>query len=407
MIALVNPVSSGVFLAAALRERGEECVLVYEEHFATGAGNGGPGQRVVHRDVRGTARLLRGLRARHVVPGSEAGVDLAHRLAEYLDLPRNDDATALARRDKARMVRTLGDAGLQVPRQALVTTGEDLVRALDQVGLPVVVKPLASSGSDGCRICRTEREAVEHFTAIYRHPNLIGAVNEAVLVGEYLAGTQYVVATVSLDGQHHLHELSRGCVDERGGTPTRRYTISCHRLGSEERRVVAYVLACLDALGIRRGAANTDVRLTEAGPRIIEVNARLLGPTLHPDPYFSAFRSSQQHLLVESMLAPADFRRRLRLAHTPPNVMGKAFLHSFGSGVLRGIPGLEAVRRLPGFHSVTSLPEVGSTVMDHALTTGTTGIVYFVHKDESVVQRSLDALISIENAGALFDLAAV
>ncbi|GAA2232810.1 ATP-grasp domain-containing protein [Streptomyces nogalater] len=407
MIALVNPVSSGVFLSAAFRERGEECLLVYDGHFAAAAEDGGPGRRVIHRDVHSTARLLRDLRVRHVVPGSEAGVDLAHRLAEHLDLPRNDDATASARCDKARMVKALDDAGIEVPRQALVTAREDLPGALDHVGLPVVAKPPGSSGSDGCRICRTEQEAAEHFRAIHHRSNLLGTVNEAVLVQEYLPGSQYLVATVSLDGQHCLYELSRSCVDERGGTPTRRYTISCHRLGPEEHRVLAYVYACLDALGIRRGAANTDVRLTQAGPRIIEVNARILGPTLDPDPYFKAFGSSQQHLLVESLLAPADFRRRLPVGYTPPNVMGKAFLRSFGSGVLRGIPGLEAVRRLPGFHSVTSLPEVGTTIKDHALTTGSTGIVYFVHEDEPVVRKSLAVLVSMEDAGALFDIAAV
>ncbi|MEV7104160.1 ATP-grasp domain-containing protein [Streptomyces atroolivaceus] len=304
------------------------------------------------------------------------------------------------------MVSALRDQGLQVPRQALVATGDDLVRALDHVGLPVVVKPSASSGSDGCRICHTEREAVEHFMAIHRCTNLLGTVNEAVLVQEYLPGTQYVVATVSMDGQHHLHELSRSCVDERGGTPTRRHTISHRRLGPEERPVIAYVYACLDALGIRHGAANTDVRLTGAGPRIIEVNARILGPTLDPDPYFNAYGSSHQHLLIESTLAPADFRRRLRLEYAPPNVMGKAFLRSVESGVLRGIPGLEAVRRLPGFHSATSLPEVGSTVSDQTLTTGSTGIVYFIHEDESLVEKSLDVLLSMENAGGLFDVAA-
>ncbi|MFF5107159.1 ATP-grasp domain-containing protein [Streptomyces sp. NPDC000134] len=305
------------------------------------------------------------------------------------------------------MVNALHDAGLPVPRQALVTAVDDLPGALDHVGLPVVAKPPASSGSDGCRICHTEQEAAEHFTAIHRRPNLLGAVNEAVLVQEYLPGTQYLVSTVSMDGQHHLYELSRSRVDEHGGTPTRRHTISRRRPGPEERGIIAYVWACLDALGIRSGAANTDVRLTEDGPRIIEVNARVLGPTLDPDPYFIAFGSSQQHLLVDSMLAPADFRRRLRAGYTPPNVMGKAFPRSFGSGVLRGIPGLEAVRRLPGFHSVTSLPEIGSTVEDHALTTGATGIVYFVHEDEPVVEKSLAVLMGMEDAGALFDIAAV
>lgn len=406
MIALVNPVSSGVFLSAAIQERGEECLLVYDGHYAAAAEDGGPCRRVVNRDPHSTARLLHDLRVRHVVPGSEAGVDLAHRLAEHLGLPRNDDATASARSDKARMLSALDDAGLPVPRQTLVATGDDLPGAVEHVGLPVVAKPPASSGSDGCRICRTEGEAAEQFTAIHRRPNLLGTVNEAVLLQEYLPGTQYIVSTVSMDGRHHLQELSRSRIDERDGMPMRRHTISCRRLGSGERSVIAYVWACLDALGIRRGAANTDVRLTPAGPRIIEVNARILGPTLDPDPYFVAFGSSQQHLLVESMLAPADFRRRLGLEYTPPNVMGKAFLRSFDSGVLCGMPGLEAVRRLPGFHSVTSLPEVGSRVSDHALTTGTTGIVYFVHEDEPVVEKSLAVLVSMEDAGTLFDVSA-
>lgn len=70
MIALVNPISRGVFLSAAIRERGEECALVYDGHFAAAAEDGGPGRRVVHRDVHSTARVLRGCVSGTSFPGA-------------------------------------------------------------------------------------------------------------------------------------------------------------------------------------------------------------------------------------------------------------------------------------------------------------------------------------------------
>ncbi|WP_221348560.1 ATP-grasp domain-containing protein [Streptomyces beigongshangae] len=403
MIALVDPLSSGVFLSSALRERGQECMHLYGKRFSrTARSDASAPVLIMSGTTADTVAALRDRDIRHVVPGSEFGVAAAHDLAAALNLPRNEDGTAAARRDKALMGEALRRAGMPGAGQATVETVDDLTGALRRLGLPVVVKPSQSSGSDGCRVCWSETAAVTHFRDIHRRMNLVGLPNDRIFVQEYLPGEQYVVTTVSLDGRHVVCEVARNVIEELDGLPVRRYNVSCPTLGAAERDVVSYTLGCLDALGIRHGAANADVRLTGDGPRLVEVNARILGPVLHPDPYFAAFGGSQQHLLAESLDDPASFRARSSLAYAPPQVMGKAFVRCWESGVLTAVPGLSSVRRLPGFHSARGLPRVGRAIRQSTLTKGRTGIVYFVHPQESVVRRSLEALREMEDERTLF-----
>ncbi|KOU33449.1 hypothetical protein [Streptomyces sp. WM6378] len=130
---------------------------------------------------------------------------------------------------------------------------------------------------------------------------------------------------------------------------------------------------------------------------------------LHPDPYFAAFGNSQQHVLAESLDDPSSFKARLSDAYAPPQVMGKAFVRCRESGVLTAVPGLSSVRRLPGFHSAQGLPYVGQPIQKSTLTKGKTGIVYFVHPEESVVRpeesvvrQSLEVPSRLEDEAALF-----
>lgn len=403
MIALVDPLSSGVFLSSALRERGQACVHLYEKRFSkTARSDASAPVLIASENMADTVAALRHRGIQHILPASEFGVALAHDLAAALGLARNEDDTAAARRDKALMGEALRKAGVPCAGQAAVGTVEDLTRALRHLGFPVVVKPSQSSGSDGCRVCWTETEAVTHFLDIHQQMNLVGLPNDRTLVQQYLQGEQYVVTTVSLDGQHVVCEVARNVIAELDGLPVRRYNVSCPSLGAAEREVVSYTLACLDALGIRNGAANADVRFTPDGPRLIEVNARILGPVLHPDPYFAAFGNSQQHLLAESLDDPASFKARFSDAYAPPQVMGKAFVRCWESGILAAVPGLSSVRRLPGFHSVQGLPYVGQPIQKSTLTKGKTGIVYFVHPEESVVRQSLEVLSRLEDEAGLF-----
>lgn len=402
MIVLVNPVSSGAALAAAFDEGGSTHLRLYTSEFAPDR----VGERVlVHRDLDTTVDRLSGFGVRHVVAASEFGVALADELAQRLRVGGNDPRTAAARRDKFLMSQVLRRAGVPVGRSSLVGSRDELDAELAGMAFPVVVKPVNGAGSDGCRVCRDHSEAVRALGATLGVRNLMGLPNDALLVQEYLRGPQLIVNTVSQGGRHLLADYYRCRIDEPDGAPVYRHIVSPGSLDDDDEEIVAYVGRCLDALGVGEGAAHTEVRRTEAGPRVVEVNSRVMGPCLAPDPYFAALGFTHQHLTAERYLAPDRFATRFGSSYRPRRLLAKVFLRAHREGVITGIPGLPVLRDLPGMHTIVGLPAVGTRVRDRLLTTGACGIAFLVADEEAQLTRSLDLLHGLEDTGGLYAVA--
>lgn len=404
MIALVNPVSTGTELSAAFREEGAPCVHVYtEDQRAAHAADSSAPRLMHHGDPERTAQHLSRMGVRTVVPASEYGVTLADELAELLGSPHQLPELRAARRDKFLMAEALRAAGLPHARSVTVTDEAELERVLAGWDhYPLVVKPLDSAGSDGCTVCPDRSAALTAFREVTGARNLMGATNDRVLVQECLEGTQYIVNTVSLGGRHLLTELYGERIDRIDGAPVLRHAVSRTEAAGEERALVDYVLACLDTLGVREGAAHTEVMLTARGPRLVEVNSRIMGPCLAPDPYHAAFGYSHQHLTVERYLRPAEFERRFELPYGPARTVAKLFLRPHRDGVLESVDGLRVLRRMPGFHSVARLPRAGEPLRDRTLTTGECGIAFLVHEDGELLASVLEMVHGMEDAGDFF-----
>ncbi|AXI76791.1 ATP-grasp domain-containing protein [Peterkaempfera bronchialis] len=406
MFVLVNPVSTGKALATAFREEGAECLHLYDASLRHAYDADSSPHTMVHEDLAKTLGVLKGLRPTAVIAASEYGVLLADALAAKLGLPHHRPEQAAARRDKELMVRALEQAGVPAARTGSVRDEAELIELLARWGgHPVMVKPRDSAGSDGCTISPDRETALAAFRAIVDRRNLMGEVNHDVLVQEFLTGTQYIVNTVSIGGRHLVSEVYAERIDHIDGAPVLRHIISRPQLDAAEAELVAYVLKCLDALGIQEGAAHTEVMLTPAGPRLVEVNSRVMGPSLAPDPYHAAFGYSHQHLVVERFLRPEEFALRLELPYTAARTVAKVFLRSDRPGVLLAVDGARILRRLPGFHSIDRLPAIGQPILDRYLTTGASGIAYLVHEDKHLLLNSLGVIHDLEDSGALYRLA--
>ncbi|MFJ2111365.1 MULTISPECIES: ATP-grasp domain-containing protein [unclassified Streptomyces] len=403
MFILVDPVSTGRTLAEAFREEGAECLHLYDASLRAAYDADDSPRTMVHENLAKTLEVLGALPVTAVIAASEYGVLLADELAAALGLPHHRPELAAARRDKELMVRALERAGVPSARTAPVRTEDELDRVLsDWDSYPVMIKPRNSAGSDGCVISRDRHTALRAFRDIVDRRNLMGEVNEDVLVQEFLAGTQYIVNTVSLEGRHLVSDVYAERIDHVDGAPVLRHIISRPLLEPAEAGLVDYVLECLDALGIREGAAHTEVMLTPSGPRLVEVNSRVMGPSLAPDAYHAAFGYSHQHLVAERFLRPDEFARRLELPYAATRTMAKIFLRPHRSGVLRSVDGARVLRRMPGFHSIDRLPVVGEAVKDRYLTTGAGGIAYLVHEDEELLLSSLGFIHSLEDTGGFY-----
>ncbi len=108
-------------------------------------------------------------------------------LLDLLNLPYVGSgvlASALAM-NKALSKELFRNAGLTVPREMILSQGEDvnLHGLFSSLGKPVVIKPIAEGSSIGLKICDTVEEAAEAIRDTF-------AMGQGVIVEEYVRGTE-------------------------------------------------------------------------------------------------------------------------------------------------------------------------------------------------------------------------
>lgn len=220
---------------------------------------------------------LRTGRPSGILTFSEPMLAATSRLAGELGLPHHDErvVTALTRKDVQRSA--LREAGVDDTVAVRLTDPADWDEAIARTGLPAVVKP-------ACGVASRNTVLV---TDAARDRALVGRIlaeEGVVVVEEYLAGAavrepwgDYVsVETVVARGEvRHLAVTGK----LRLAPPFR----ECGQFwpanlpADTHREVRALADGAIKALGVTTGILHTEMKLTSAGPRIIEVNGRVGG----------------------------------------------------------------------------------------------------------------------------------
>ena len=116
---------------------------------------------------------------------ADSAVPAVAAIAEELGLPGIGVETAHLMTHKVAMRRRLADAGVPQPRFAALRTLAERHRALDEVGLPAVLKPADSGGQRGVfRI-----ESMDDIEAHLHEALIISPTGEAILE-EFVEGTE-------------------------------------------------------------------------------------------------------------------------------------------------------------------------------------------------------------------------
>lgn len=118
---------------------------------------------------------------------------------DALGIPGMGIEAATAFRDKNRMKDLLGKAGLPVARQARVRDADDVRRFVEQVGYPVVLKPLAGLGTkDTMRVSSDEE--------LYAALNVLLPTRERPVQAEqFVSGEERTFETVTIAGEPVWH----------------------------------------------------------------------------------------------------------------------------------------------------------------------------------------------------------
>jgi biotin carboxylase len=188
--------------------------------------------------------------------------------AEYFGLPRKNWQAAYRVKNKAEMRAQLQRSGVDMLWHAVVCHPQRLAEVVEQVPFPCIVKPREGVASLQVSLCRDRAELEERCRELWAEQP-----GYALLLEEYIEGPLYTLETLG-DGKT-LRVLGGFKVEL--SPPPHFIELEAHWGTGLPQSVENRVVEMIHALGVGFGACHSEFVLTEAGPRLIEVNYRCIG----------------------------------------------------------------------------------------------------------------------------------
>jgi len=184
--------------------------------------------------------------------------------------------------DKAAMQDQLRKCGVPAAAQTKSGDLQDLlIWAREWNKWPLVAKPSGGVGSEGIFFCRSESDIARAHEEIIGATNPKGIVNSAVALQEFLVGEEYIVDCISHDGKHICvaiwYQGKRRDLPWNSTSIITTYNKLLEPAGDVQDRLVDYTFQMLNAVGFKHGPSHNEIMMTERGPILIEINARMHG----------------------------------------------------------------------------------------------------------------------------------
>ena len=241
---------------------------------------------VAGRSASAVAESLRDDTLDGVIAFTDTQLRLAATISQVLGLPGNPPDVVDALLDKVTQRIRLAEGGVTVPRFVRIATGTTLDEAIDlaeSVGFPLVVKPARGTASRDVFPIADSGSLKSCFGAILGGDLHLteGYLAEAWLKDAESRQWPFLGRYVSVEVVVHEGVITPLAITGKFPTaPPCRETgnFMPHHLAPEEAtRVRALSIEATEALGVRSGALHIEIKLTENGPRVIEVNGRIGG----------------------------------------------------------------------------------------------------------------------------------
>ncbi len=197
-------------------------------------------------------------------------------VAAVLGLPGISIETASLSADKIAMKQHFADSNIPIPWFSPLGSAADLRSIADKRRFPLVIKPVDSRGARGVLKLGSDID----LEWAYNH-SLQFSPTSRVMVEEYLEGLQISTESIIVNGRgftpgftdrnyEYIDDFAPYMIENGGQQPS--------VLSLDDRHAVAELAEQAGiSIGISNGIAKGDMILTQDGPKVIEIAARLSG----------------------------------------------------------------------------------------------------------------------------------
>lgn len=300
---------------------------------------------------------------------------------EMLGLPGISYDTAVKATDKYEMIKSFKENNVASPWFYNISNKDDLVIYKDNISYPCIMKPTDNAGSRGVVLVNNRNELFEAYE--YSHKQSRGG---NVIIEEYLRGEEVSVEVIVVKGDVHIlaitDKLTTGSpyFVEMGHNQPSKHPIHI------QNAIKALAIQAVKSIGIHSGPAHVEMMVTERGPIMIELGARMGGDciTTHLVPLSTGIDMIKATIDLSLGRVP-DITSQIKKASAIRFIKGTV-------GIVDAIDGIVDAKCADGVIDVAMTVSVGDSIED--IHNSTDRIGYVITQGDNVA----DALSKCQNA---------
>ncbi len=284
-----------------------------------------------------------------ITAGTDASKSVAA-IANALHLPGIRYSSAEAATNKVLMRKTLQKHNVPVPKFLAVWNLKEALEALDQIGLPAVLKPAENMGARG--VIKINRR--EELQFAYHHSKTYSPTGELILE-EFLDGPELSIDALTWNGKYIITGIADRIIT---GEP---YFLEIgHNMPSSLPKDILdsaskVMIQAMKAIGIDYGAGKGDLKITSNGIYIGEIAARLSGGFMssHTYPYASGVNLYKIAIQIALGMEPDPIEENYEFFVVERGILSKP-------GKIISIEGIENAKKISGVCDVIITKNVGA-----------------------------------------------
>lgn len=180
--------------------------------------------------------------------------------------------TAMKTTDKGEMIKAFEAAGVEHPWYFILQTTAELEKIIDGITYPCISKPVDNSGSRGVMLINNREEleqAVQYSSSNGR--------NGGVIIEEYMRGNEVSVEMIVYKGIPYVLQVTDKLTTGAPHFVEMGHSQPCRLGDNTVSKIIDLASRAVKAIGIENGPAHVEIMMTENGPKMVELGARLGG----------------------------------------------------------------------------------------------------------------------------------
>lgn len=261
--------------------------------------------------------------------------------------------TAIRATDKGEMIKAFENAGVPHPWFYIINNEDEYKSVIPKLTFPLIAKPTDNSGSRGVILV----ESMDEMEKAYQYSSSNGRSGK-IIIEEYMRGPEVSVEIVVTDRVPHIlqitDKLTTGAPHfvEMGHSQPSRLP---QRTLDEITRIAGKAAL---SVGIVDGVAHAEMIVTDSGPKMVEIGARLGGDSItsHLVPLSTGIDMVRATILIACGEKP-DLTKTLN--------KGSAIrFFNAPNGVIKSIEGVNEAKRIPGVKDIIFTKKTGMLSCD-------------------------------------------